>query len=70
MRPLRRAQIVLGGNLRLMFTFAVGMLSYYLLGVPMLHKCSLSRRFAWCVLVTYVVFVMLYSYVGLRAFES
>jgi Ca2+/Na+ antiporter len=64
------AQIILGGNLRLMFAFAVGVLSYYLVGVPVLQGFTLTRRFAKGVLGTYVAFVMAYSYVGLHTFDS
>ena len=35
--------IILGGNLRLMFAFAVGMLSYYVFAVPLIHKNTLTR---------------------------
>ncbi len=41
------AQIILGANLRLMFAFGVGMLSYYVFAVPILHRNTLTR----CVLL-------------------
>jgi hypothetical protein len=69
-RPFLTSQIILGGNLRLMFAFAVGVLSYYAVGVPVLQGFVLTRRFAKGVLLTYVAFVMLYSYVGLHTFDS
>ena len=62
--------IVLGGNLRLLFAFAVGMLTYYLICVPALHKSVLSRRFAVGVLLAYMAFVALYSFVGLHSFKQ
>ena len=62
--------IVLGGNLRLLFAFAVGMMAYYLICVPVVHKSVLSRRFAIGVLVAYTAFVALYSFIGLHAFKQ
>ena len=62
--------IVLGGNLRLLFAFAVGMLTYYLICVPVVHKSVLSRRFAIGVLAAYTAFVALYSFVGLHSFKQ
>lgn len=62
--------IVLGGNLRLLFSFAVSVLSYYLVCVPVVHKNILSRRFAVGVLLAYMLFVGLYSFIGLHSFKQ
>ena len=58
-------QVAIGSNLQLLFAFAFCVLTYFVVGVPSLHRDLLTRRFALGVIAAYACFVVVFSVVGL-----
>ena len=59
--------VTLDTELRVLFGFGVSMLvAAYILGVPLLYKCALTRRFAALIAALYVCFVVVYTTIGLQ----
>ena len=59
--------VTLDTELRVLFGFGVSVLvGAYILAVPLLYKCSLTRRFAALIVALYVGFVIVYTAIGLQ----
>jgi len=60
------ASNTLDTELRVLFGFGIALMSFYLLVVPLLYKCVLTRRLATALMGLYVCFVFAYTAAGLR----